>query len=467
LDNLATEVGEMNKRFVSILAIVAIVLGIANSLLWVWRSAGAAPLSAPDVPQLIGYQGRLTDAASNPLTGQFDMRFCLYAEPTDGTALWCETHAAVNDTPILVSDGVFSVLLGSVTPIPESAFDELELYLGVKVESDDEMTPRRRVVSVGYAYRAEEASTANYASSAGDADYASSAGNADHATSASNADAASYASSAGNADTVDYMHASDFANASHTHDASDITSGTLPDNLVGREALRTSLSLIAHTSPQGWNDSNYVVTGGSYCFYPQLKMWGGHSERWGANIYNDTRSRIGFSDFTTTICLSTGSVGVRIDAQFRCVTSSGQDFWVFLLADKSTGEIIAASAAPDHPSYGNGGDPEKIPHPFADYARALPDNYEIVLLGEETSETLREEAGETGETVIELLFTEYKVDMTRELEYEPLHSGKFLGEEPVLIESIPEYIKVRGLIKLTEQEKADRELRRQQAEQLR
>jgi len=132
-----------------------------------------------------------------------------------------------------------------------------------------------------------------------------------------------------------------------------------------------------------------------------------------------------------------------------------------LLVDRSTGEIVAASAAPDHPSYGNGGDPEKIPHPFADYfTKALPDNYEIVLLGNEASATLREEAGETGETVIELLFTEYKVDMTKELEYEALHSGKFLGKEPVLIESIPEYIKVRGLIELTEQEKAERELRR-------
>jgi hypothetical protein len=59
----------MNERFVLILAIGAILLGLVNSLLWVWRGAHAAPAAAPDVPQLIGYQGRLTDAASNPLTG--------------------------------------------------------------------------------------------------------------------------------------------------------------------------------------------------------------------------------------------------------------------------------------------------------------------------------------------------------------------------------------------------------------
>jgi hypothetical protein len=250
----------MNKRFVSILAIVAVVLGIANSLTLIRQSVGAAPLSAPDVPQLISYQGRLTDVASNPLTGDYDMRFCLYAEPTGGTALWCETRAAVNDTAISVNYGVFDVLLGSVTSIPDSVFDETELYLGVKVEGDAEMTPRRRVVSVGYAYRAEEASTANYASSAGNADYATSAGNADtsdYATSAGSANTADYASSAGNADTVDYMHASDFASASHSHDGSEITSGTIaPERILG-----TGIAMMKTGTYTGNGQATQSITG--------------------------------------------------------------------------------------------------------------------------------------------------------------------------------------------------------------
>jgi hypothetical protein len=144
----------MNERHSAIAAIVAIgLLSVVNSLILVRQSAGAAPLPAPDVPQLINYQSRLTDTAVSPLTGDHDMRLCLYAEPTGGTALLCDAHAAVNDTTIPVSDGVFSVLLGSVTSIPDSVFDESGLYVGVKVEGDAEMTPRRRVVSVGYAYR--------------------------------------------------------------------------------------------------------------------------------------------------------------------------------------------------------------------------------------------------------------------------------------------------------------------------
>ncbi len=144
----------MNKRYLSILAIVAILLGVANSLMLVRQSAGAARLSAPSVPQLISYQGRLTDAAGNPLTGDYDMRFCLYAEPAGGSTLWCETYAAVNGTTIAVTDGVFTVLLGSIAPIPEALFDGADLYLGVKVGSDDEMTPRRRIASAPYAIRA-------------------------------------------------------------------------------------------------------------------------------------------------------------------------------------------------------------------------------------------------------------------------------------------------------------------------
>jgi hypothetical protein len=185
----------MNKRFLSILAIVAIVLGIANSLTWVWQGAGAARLSAPSIPQLISYQGRLTDAAGNPLTGDYDMRLCLYDVPSGGSALWCE------DQTVSVTHGVFSVLLGSSTSIPQALFDGPGLYLGVKVGSDDEMTPRGRVVSVGYAYRADEASTADYASSAG------------------------------NADTVDDRHASDFASASHRHNSLDADDGD-PQNAL-------------------------------------------------------------------------------------------------------------------------------------------------------------------------------------------------------------------------------------------
>ena len=77
----------MNKRFLAILATVAILLSVAHSLMLVRQSIAAVWLSAPSVPGLISYQGRLTDATGNPLTGTYDMRFCLYAELPGGSAL--------------------------------------------------------------------------------------------------------------------------------------------------------------------------------------------------------------------------------------------------------------------------------------------------------------------------------------------------------------------------------------------
>ena len=115
--------------------------------------AGALPGLAPAGPSgastgLIAYQGRLTDAAGVPLTGSYPMTFALYAAPTGGAALWSESRT------VAATDGVFSVMLGEVTPIPASIAANASLYLGVTVGSDTEMTPRKQLGSVAYAFQA-------------------------------------------------------------------------------------------------------------------------------------------------------------------------------------------------------------------------------------------------------------------------------------------------------------------------
>ena len=96
---------------------------------------------------LISYQGRLSDAGSTPLTGDYQMQFALYGVPTGGSACWRETQT------VSVSDGLFNVLLGSV-----SAIDPLclagDVYLGITVGSDSEMTPRELLTSVPHAVEA-------------------------------------------------------------------------------------------------------------------------------------------------------------------------------------------------------------------------------------------------------------------------------------------------------------------------
>jgi hypothetical protein len=110
----------------------------------------SASPSRAGIPHLINYQGMLTDDAGIPINEPRDLTFTIYDALTNGTALWTETHTAVP-----IEDGLFNVILGGgTTPVPDSVFDEPERYLGIKVGSDPELTPRIQLTSVGYAYRA-------------------------------------------------------------------------------------------------------------------------------------------------------------------------------------------------------------------------------------------------------------------------------------------------------------------------
>ena len=95
------------------------------------------------MPGAISYQGTLLEASEQPISGNVNMTFGLYDTPTGGTSLWTETHSGVNAVP--VENGLFHVLLGSLTPIPATVWGHETLYLGVKVGNDLEMVPREIV----------------------------------------------------------------------------------------------------------------------------------------------------------------------------------------------------------------------------------------------------------------------------------------------------------------------------------
>ncbi|MFC1631258.1 hypothetical protein ACFL2I_01775 [Candidatus Omnitrophota bacterium] len=109
----------------------------------------AAYLSAA-VPHLIRFQGKVTDREGAPLNGSYNITFRIYDADTGGALEWDETQ-----TSIPVNNGIFTVLLGQVTPL-NLAFDE-PYWLSMEVNQDGEMAPRQRISSVGYAYRAETA----------------------------------------------------------------------------------------------------------------------------------------------------------------------------------------------------------------------------------------------------------------------------------------------------------------------
>ena len=115
---------------------------------------GFAQIIQSEVPKLINYQGKLTTPQGAPLDTTVSMQFSIYPDSTGGTPLWSETQLSVR-----VDKGIFNILLGSVTEIPDSVFSGAIRYLGVNVGDDPEMLPRKPIVSVAYCYRANNCDT--------------------------------------------------------------------------------------------------------------------------------------------------------------------------------------------------------------------------------------------------------------------------------------------------------------------
>lgn len=105
-------------------------------------------LSYSAVPQMINYQGKITTPTGALVDTTVQMIFTIYDDSTTGTVWWADTQSTV-----VVEKGIFSVLLGSGNPIPDSVFDGSVRFLGTKVGNDPEMTPRKAMVSVAYAFR--------------------------------------------------------------------------------------------------------------------------------------------------------------------------------------------------------------------------------------------------------------------------------------------------------------------------
>jgi phage baseplate assembly protein gpV len=108
------------------------------------------------VPNLIDYQGKITDSSSNPITGTVSIEFAIYEESTGGIALWTETHSSVE-----AIYGLVHVQMGSETTFGDDLFDGSERWLSINVNSDGEMTPRLRIVSVPYAIYANDSDNLN------------------------------------------------------------------------------------------------------------------------------------------------------------------------------------------------------------------------------------------------------------------------------------------------------------------
>ena len=101
-----------------------------------------------DVPTVINYQGRLTNTAGHVVpNANYSIVFTIYDAATLGNVKWTETRSVTTDS------GLFSVVLGTINQIEDTVFNQPDRWLGIKVGTDPEMSPRVNLTSVSYSNR--------------------------------------------------------------------------------------------------------------------------------------------------------------------------------------------------------------------------------------------------------------------------------------------------------------------------
>lgn len=103
------------------------------------------------MPGQVNFQGVLLDDTGAPVSGSVNFGFALFDAATGGTGLWSENQAGV-----AVTDGMYSVALGSVTPLTAGILGAGAIYLEISVEGEI-LSPRQRLLAVPYALTTAEA----------------------------------------------------------------------------------------------------------------------------------------------------------------------------------------------------------------------------------------------------------------------------------------------------------------------
>ncbi len=115
------------------------------------------------VPTVLSHQGRLLDASDAPISGTFTIIYSIHDAPVGGVQLWMEDHVGV-----VVTDGLFSVELGSTVPLTADIVagsggggggggGSLR-YLQVQLSGQPPIMPRTQLVSTPYSLATERVS---------------------------------------------------------------------------------------------------------------------------------------------------------------------------------------------------------------------------------------------------------------------------------------------------------------------
>jgi len=121
---------------------------------------------AEGIAQTVNYQARLMNSSGiNVGDGTYSMKISIYSQASGGSHLWSASTTeqtptgTVQPIEVEVKNGLFSILLGDISDdqvaFPEGLFNNESLYLGITIGADSEMTPRKRLSAVPYAYNSQ------------------------------------------------------------------------------------------------------------------------------------------------------------------------------------------------------------------------------------------------------------------------------------------------------------------------
>src|SRR3990167_707131 len=204
--------------------------------------------------------------------------------------------------------------------------------------------------------------------------------------------------------------------------------GELAAASVDQATLKTTTAETAFSTA-----THSQLTGGQYVFVPLLKRAAAGSNWITTGDVGGANHNVGDTFLTTSFTgpwAGSDPGSTTMTVQTRYVTTSGKDYWIFLLVAKidfdevmgngfvrhhKAGDILVASAAPDHPCYGTGSLETERPHPFVAMDAA---KHEVVLVSNEHVAAMRAKVN-SKRAFTDVLLEEYQVDMASRPIFQP------------------------------------------------
>ncbi len=106
--------------------------------------------SDAQIPRTISYQGDLRNTQGIPVSdGKHILNFSFYSTGFGGTPFYTESLETQS------ANGIFSVVIGGLNPLPDSIKFDNGYFLGISIDGSEELTPRTAFTSVPYALHAQ------------------------------------------------------------------------------------------------------------------------------------------------------------------------------------------------------------------------------------------------------------------------------------------------------------------------